>query len=294
MKPSAFEYLRPASLDGVRSALTSYGDDAKLLAGGQSLVPLMNFRLARPEYLVDLNGIPELSYINCGTDGTLRIGSMTRVGQIERANGALAGHPLLKEAAQLVGHFQIRNRGTVGGSVAHADPAAEFPTALLTLDATVEISSSRGTRIVKAGDLFLGPFTTVLEPDEVLTEIRFPALPPNSGSAITEFARRPGDFAIAGAACRITSDGDRVRDIRLCLLGVATTPIRLETAEEILRGEALTASAVTEAVETAMEDISAMSDLHGSESYRKALAVEMAVSAATVAAGRAGEGGTEG
>ena len=202
MKPPRFDYERPEGLDEALAVLAARGDEAKVLAGGQSLVPLLNFRLA-VDHLVDLNEISELAYVRAG-NGPLWIGAMTRQAELERSDAAAAGWPLLAEAVRLVGHPQIRNRGTVGGSVAHADPAAELPAALAALAATFHVRSARGARSLRFDELAVTHLTTSLEPDEVLVEIEVPALPPRTGAAFVEFARRHGDFALAGAAAVVT------------------------------------------------------------------------------------------
>jgi CO/xanthine dehydrogenase FAD-binding subunit len=230
VKPAPFEYAAPRSLD---EALGLLGEEAKPLAGGQSLVPLLNFRLARPELLVDINGLSELSRLH-RDDGTLRIGALTRQSALERSELVAAEWPLLAQAARFVGHPQIRNRGTVGGSIAHADPAAELPVALAALDARFVAQSPRGRRTLGAGELFLGPLTTALEPDELLVEIEVPPVPEGAGSAFVEHARTAGDFAIAGAAALVSSSGHAA----IALLGAAPTPVRVHDAERALVGGA--------------------------------------------------------
>ena len=226
MKPAPFEYAAPRSLD---EALGLLGEDARPLAGGQSLVPLLNFRLARPELLVDINGLSELARLR-RDDGALRIGALTRQSALERSELVAAEWPLLTQAVRFVGHPQIRNRGTVGGSVAHADPAAELPVALAALDARFVAQSPRGRRMLRAEELFLGPLTTALEPDELLVEIEVPPLPEGAGSAFVEHARTAGDFAIAGAAALVSSSGHAA----IALLGARPTPVRAPDAERAL------------------------------------------------------------
>jgi CO/xanthine dehydrogenase FAD-binding subunit len=227
VKPAPFEYAAPASVD---EALGLLGDDARVLAGGQSLVPLLNFRLARPERLVDINGLSELAYLRA-SDGRLRIGALTRQAALERSPLVAERWPLLAQAIRLVGHPQIRNRGTVGGSIAHADPAAELPVAFSALDARLHAASGRGTRTIAAGDFFLGPLTTALEPDELLTEIEVPPLPDGARTAFVEHARTHGDFAIAGAAVVVAPGADA----RIALLGAGPAPLRAGDAERALR-----------------------------------------------------------
>jgi CO/xanthine dehydrogenase FAD-binding subunit len=223
MKPAPFDYSAPQSLD---EALELLDDEAKVLAGGQSLVPLLNFRLARPTRIVDANALGELSHLR-RAGGVLKIGAMTRQATLERS-GLVAEHwPLLRQAVKLVGHTQIRARGTVGGSVAHADPTAELPTALTALDARFHVLSRRGARTLSADELFVGPLTTTIEPDELLVEIDVPPLPEGAGTAFVEHAKTHGDFAIAGAAA-VVAPG---RAASIALLGAGPTPQRAPRAE---------------------------------------------------------------
>jgi CO/xanthine dehydrogenase FAD-binding subunit len=230
VKPAPFEYRAPAS---VEEALPLLGEDSTLLAGGQSLVPLLNLRLARPELVVDINGIAELDYIGDG-DGPLRIGAMTRQVTLERSDLVRQRWPLLHKAIRLVGHPQIRTRGTVGGSVAHADPAAELPVALTALGARFHLRSPGGTRAVDAWDFFLGPLYTVREADELLVEIEVPEQPDGARSGFAEHARTHGDFATAGAAAVVAPGGHA----GIVLLGAGPVPVRAEAAEQALAGGA--------------------------------------------------------
>jgi CO/xanthine dehydrogenase FAD-binding subunit len=222
VKPAPFAYAAPASLD---EALALVGDDARPLAGGQSLVPMLNFRLARPARLVDLEHAG-LDYVRA--DGVLRIGAMTRQATIERSEEIAAGWPLLRQAVRHVGHPQIRARGTVGGSVAHADPKAELPVALAALGARFHVRSAAGARTLVAGELFRGPLMTALAPDELLIEIEVPPLPPGARTAFAEHARTHGDFAIAGVAAVVAGDG-----LTLGLLGAAFTPVVVDSEAAI-------------------------------------------------------------
>ncbi len=226
MKPAPFEYAAPETVD---EALGLLGEDAKALAGGQSLVPMLNFRLARPELVVDINSVSELDYLRSG-DGVLRIGALARQATLERDEAVARGWPLLRLATRLVGHPQIRNRGTVAGSVAHADPTAELPVALLTLEARMVARSARGERRLAAGEFFLGLLTTALEPDELLVEIEVPAPPPGAGSGFAEHARTHGDFAVAGAAA-VVAPGEHAA---IGLLGAGPVPVRAPEAERAL------------------------------------------------------------
>jgi CO/xanthine dehydrogenase FAD-binding subunit len=226
VKPSRFEYSAPTS---VEEALPLLGLDSTVLAGGQSLVPMLNLRLARPELVVDINAITELDYIRAD-GGPLRIGAMTRQVALERSDLVLERWPLLHKAVRLVGHHQIRSRGTVGGSVAHADPAAELPAALVALGARLHMQSPNGARALAASEFFLGPLYTAREPDELLVEIEVPEQPEGAGTGFAEFARTHGDFATAGAAAVVTPGGHA----GIALLGAGPIPVRAEAAERAL------------------------------------------------------------
>jgi CO/xanthine dehydrogenase FAD-binding subunit len=227
MKPAPFRYLAPHS---TAAALAALGEDSKALAGGQSLVPLLNFRLARPETIVDVNGVDELAYVR-KSGGTLRIGALTRQATLERSSVVERGWPLLRRAVAHVAHPAIRNRGTVGGSVAHADPAAELPVALTALNARFHArSAQRGTRTIAAADFFRAPLMTALEPDELLVEIEVAPQPSGAGAAFVEYARTHGDFALAGAA--VVRAG--TEHAAIALLGAGPTPVRVPDAERAL------------------------------------------------------------
>jgi CO/xanthine dehydrogenase FAD-binding subunit len=270
VKPPAFEYERPSTLDEALELLADQAVETRPLAGGQSLVPLMNFRLARPERLVDLNALPELAYVR-EDGGALRIGAMTRQAALERAPAATSW-PLLAQALAHVGHPQIRNRGTVGGSVAHGDATAELPAASAALDARIHVRSVRGARTLSCEGLFLGPLMTTLEPDELLVEIELPPLPEHSGTAFVEFARRHGDFALAGAAVRITAGEDGVcSGAALVVLGDGSVARRARAAESVLSGSRLGADVLAEAAEAAVRDAAPSGDVHGGAAYRRDL-----------------------
>lgn len=232
MKPAAFAYDDPRELSEVLALLARDDEDVKLLAGGQSLVPLLNFRLARPDRLVDLNRVDELAYLRRDGD-VLRIGALARHADLERSEEVAAGWPLLAEAVRFVGHAQIRARGTICGSVAHADPSAELPVALAALDARFHLRSERESRTLVADELFLGFLTTALRPDELLVEIEVPAPPQGAGSAFIEHARTHGDFALGGAAA-VTAG----REVRLALLAAGPVPVRAREAEAAIAGGA--------------------------------------------------------
>ncbi len=292
MKPAGFEYHDPTTLSEATALLSRLGEDARVLAGGQSLVPLMNFRLARPAHLVDLNRVAELDFLSVA-DGELRVGAMTRQRTLERSDEAAAGWPLLREAAGFIGHVQIRNRGTVGGSLAHAYPSAELPVAMVTLDATLVLQGEDGERSVAAEEFFLGTMTTVLEPGELLREVRVPAVSPGSGASFKEVSRRYGDFALAGAAALVTLDRDgAVAGARLTLTGAA--PIRAQAAEEAMRGQEPSEVLFREAARRAVDGIEQDSDMHASAEYRRRACEALARRALAEAAQRAAASFEEG
>lgn len=270
MKPATFDYHAPTSLDEAVALLQRYRGDAKILAGGQSLMPLLNFRLSRPAALVDLNRIPSLAYIR-EDDGQVRLGAMTRQRTIEFSPLVARKLPLLSEATRLVGHLPIRTRGTIGGSIAHADPSAEYPAVLTALEGDVVARGPKGERVVKAKDLFLTYLTTSLESDEVLVEIRLPAMDMAAGFALEEFARRHGDFAIVAIAAMVVLDAARCKQARLATAGVGPVPVRLRAAEEILERDGVTDAAIDAAARRAAELVSPDSDIHASADYRRHL-----------------------
>lgn len=273
MKPAAFDYWAPRTLDEALSLLAEHADAAKPLAGGQSLIPAMNFRLAAPAVLVDLNGIPELSYIR-EEDDALHIGAMTRQRELERSATVARGAPLLAAALPFVAHTAIRTRGTIGGSIAHADPAAELPAVMLALDAQFTIRSAASTRTVGAPDFCVGLFTTLLAPGELLTEVRVPRARPRTGIAFEEISRRHGDFAMAGAAACVALDDDgRCTSARVALLSVSDRPVLSPRVSRALVGERPTDAVIRAAAEdAAAHDIDPSTDLHASSRYRRQLA----------------------
>jgi carbon-monoxide dehydrogenase medium subunit len=268
MKPPRFDYEAPTSLADALALLGRHGEQAKPLAGGQSLVPLLNFRLTRPAVVVDLNGVAELAGIREG-DGTIAIGAMTRQRVVERSPVVANRCPLLADALPHVGHVQIRNQGTIGGSLAHADPAAELPAVAAALGATMVAASTRGERRISWEDFFRSWFTTALEPDELLTHVRFPAQDPSAGSSFAEVARRHGDFAQAGVAATLRVEGDVLRDVRLAALAVAPAPRRLTAAEAVLEGEPLGEGLLEDAGAAAAAEVDPGSDMHSSADYRR-------------------------
>jgi aerobic carbon-monoxide dehydrogenase medium subunit len=270
MKPPPFEYVAPTSIDEAVAALAQGGTEAKVLAGGQSLVPLLNFRLARPGVLVDLNRVAELAYVT-GRDGGIAIGAMTRQARVERDPALAHSQPLLREAIRWVGHAAIRSRGTIGGSLAHADPAAELPAVVVCLDAQLSVIGPRGRRSIPAADFFLGYLSTALEPDEILLEAWLPALAPCTGQAWLEFARRHGDFALAGVAVSLCLRGERVETARIVLTGVGGTPVRAREAETLLIGSSVL-ERVSAAADAVRSTIDPDADIHASKEYRAHLA----------------------
>ena len=237
MKPAPFDYHCPGELSEAISILQQYGDEAKVLAGGQSLIPLLSLRLSRFDQLVDLQAIEDLRGITTA-DGSIRVGAMTTQAAIAR-NGDAAAVPLLAKATSHIGHYQIRNRGTVGGSLAHADPAAEYPAVAAALDASLEIAGPNGTRQVSAADFFISTWVTAMESEEVLVAAHFPVWSGSTGWAVDEVARRAGDFAMCGAVCGVQLDGDRMNRVALALFGVGSVPVRARAIEATLAGAAV-------------------------------------------------------
>lgn len=276
MKPPRFQYCAPRILDDALVLLEQQGDEAKILAGGQSLVPLLNMRLAAPASLVDINRISELNYIQPEED-YLAIGATTRQSQVERSTLTQERHPLLIEAIWHIGHMQIRNRGTIVGSITHADPAAELPTLLTCLDGSVLLQSSTGERLLQAEAFFQGYLETALEPGEMAVEARFPWVDPRAGWAFMEFARRSGDYALVGAAAVLTPGEDGAcQEARIAYSGVAGSPVRATAVEQALVGSMLDELAVNEAAELAREVVSEdMSDVHATVEYRRVLTAEL-------------------
>ena len=270
MKPAKFDYHCPATIDEALAILARYQGDARVLAGGPSLVPMMNFRLATPAAIVDLNRIPGLAKVEA-VNGMVSIGAMARQRQLEFAPLVREQLPLLSEALRWVGHLPTRTRGTIGGSIAHADPAAEIPMVLQAMAGEVVVRGPQGERHIAAPELFLAPLTTALNPDEILTEVRFPVMPPGASHAIEEFARRKGDFAIAAIAVVLVRDGERCTMARLATAGIGPVPVRLREAEAILEQKGLGASAVSAAAQRAAELVEPMSDHNASADFRRHL-----------------------
>jgi carbon-monoxide dehydrogenase medium subunit len=276
MKPSAFDYHAPPSPGEAVALLAELGDGAKVLAGGQSLIPMLSLRLAVFDHLVDIGRIGELAGVHVAGD-VATIGAGTTQSMIESSAELAAAVPLLSRATPLIGHFQIRNRGTLGGSLAHADPAAEYPAVALALAAEVEALSPRGRRWLAAADFFTGFWSTALEPDEMVVNVRFPIWTGRCGFAVREFARRHGDFAVAGAAVAVRLDADDwVERCSISLIGMASTPIRAIEVEAAVVGRETAPRAARELGAMAVADLDDIpSDLHGSAAYRKQVGAAM-------------------
>lgn len=270
MKPAPFEYLAPLELQEVLESLQQYGEEAKVLAGGQSLMPLMNLRLARPKVIIDINRLSRLSSISAAANGGLVIGALTRQRAIERSATVQEFNPLLAAAMPLIAHFQIRNRGTIGGSLAHADPAAELPAVSVVIGAEFVLQSARRERVVRAEDFFVDTMTTAIEPDELLTEVRMPAWRPGLGWAIDEISRRRGDFAMVGVTVLVQMDGSEAcKDARIALFGVGGRPVRVPRAEGMLRGKAPDQKTLLEIAKSVSDELDPDSDVHASAEYRR-------------------------
>jgi len=271
MKPATFEYVVADSVVKAITVLSEARGEAKILAGGQSLVPMLNFRLVRPAILVDINRIPDLAFIE-ETGNTIRVGALTRHYKLE-ISPVLAKHlPVLTSAMTHVAHLAIRNRGTIGGSLSHADPAAELPMMALLLNARLHVVSSKGERTVAASDFFRDALTVDLGEDEIVTEIHLPKLPPNTGWGFEEVARRAGDFALAAVAATVTASDGKIAEARIALTGVGPTPVRARKAEALLRGEKIETKLIECVIEAVRSVIAPDSDLHASSDYRRHLA----------------------
>src|SRR5581483_925681 len=270
MKPAPFEYLVPGSLAEAVAMLAEYGDDAKILAGGQSLVPVLNSRLGRYNYIIDINGLSELAFIRVD-DRWLQIGALTRQRAIEASETVARHAPLLSEATKYIAHLPIRTRGTIGGSISHADPAAEDPAAMLVLDAEFDLISAKGRRTLKARDFFLGPLQTALASQELLSSVRVPMQVSDKTFAFEEVSRRHGDFAIVGIAAELSWDTDRIADARIAVRGLESGAIRLGAAERELNGVRPSAKVVAAAAHVAAGSVEPQDDLHASADYRRHL-----------------------
>lgn len=274
MKPPPFRYHAPTRLEEVLELLVRYGGDARPLAGGQSLVPALNFRLSQPGALIDLNRVSGLDHLEESADGSLRVGAMVRQRRLERHPLVQQQWPLIVEVLHHVAHPQIRNRGTVGGSLAHADPAAELPALALALDMTLTVQSPRGKRTLPAGQFFTGMFATAMAPDELLVEMQIPPLSPQAGWGFREVARRHGDYALVGAVAVLEVDAQHIcRRARLALFSVGDGPVRAQKAEALLTGQAVSEQLIDQAAHlAAAEDIDPPGDIHASAAFRRFLA----------------------
>jgi aerobic carbon-monoxide dehydrogenase medium subunit len=291
MKPAPFDYFAPDSLEEALDLIAQYGYDAKLLAGGQSLIPAMNFRLTQPAVLVDLNRLLTLDTIEQPTDGGLHIGAMTRQRTVEKDLLVAERSPLLAEAMPLIAHPQIRNRGTMGGSLVHADPAAELPVVAVALDARFQVRGPTGTRWIAAADFFQGIFAVDLAPDEMLLAVELPAWPDRTGWSFMEVARRHGDYALAGLAAVVSlDDTGKCRQARLVYLNVGDGPVDARQAATLLTGETITPELIEAAAAAVDKEIDPTGNIHASAGYQRHLARVLTQRALTTALARAQNG----
>jgi carbon-monoxide dehydrogenase medium subunit len=289
MKPAPFDYYAPTSVEQALDHVAQLGYDAKILAGGQSLIPTMNFRLAQPSALIDLNNIPELFYIRPSDDGGLLIGAMTRQSTLERDPLIAERAPLVRAAMPYIAHPQIRTRGTFGGSIAHADPSAELPAVTVALGARYRVRNKAGERWIAAEEFFVSLFTTLLQPDEVLVEIALPPMPPRSGWSFQEVARQSGAYGLVGVAALVTLDDKKhCQQARVAFLSAGERPMLAQHAAKTLVGQAPTAEAIRAAAEAAAkDDVDPSSDIHASADYRRHLVKVLARQSLTEAFARA-------
>jgi CO/xanthine dehydrogenase FAD-binding subunit len=292
MKPVKFDYYAPTSVPQALDTLGELGYDGKVIAGGQSLIAAMNFRMARPAALVDLNGVSELSYIKPAADGGLAIGTMTRVNTVEYSPEVAQKFPLLPEVAKFIAHPAIRRRGTFGGAIAHADPAGQLPSIAIVMNANVLIRGKDSERWVTAPDLIIGPFMTVIEPTEMLAEVVLPANPPHTGSNYMQVSRQNGGYAQAAVASIVTMDGDKVKNVRMVLMGVGEVPILSQKAGEMLIGQKPTEEALKALADAcATSEIDPATDLHATADYRRTLIRALVVRSLAQSIARAQKGG---
>ena len=289
MIPPAFEYLRPSTIPEAIALLEQHGEDAKILSGGQSLIPMMKLRIARPGYLIDINRISGLSYIQ-EEGGFLRIGGLTREAELESAPVIRAKYPILLDTAHVIADPQVRNLATVAGNLAHGDPANDHPATMLALGAQVVATGATGERIIPIEEFFLSLFSTALQPGEILTEIRVPVPPARSGGAYFKLERKVGDFATAAVAAQVTVDANgAVQRVGIALTNVGPTPIKAQKAEDFLRGKKLDEANIRQAAQLAADDAQPSSDLRGPAEYKKGLVKELGRRALSRAAERAGK-----
>jgi aerobic carbon-monoxide dehydrogenase medium subunit len=288
MKLPPVDYEAPRTVSEAVELLAEHRDQASVLAGGQSLIPLLALRLARPDVLIDINGIAELSGVSA-TDGWVTVGAMTREYLAEESEILATTVPLLATALPFIGHEAIRNRGTIGGSLAHADPAAELPAVARALDAEFVVRGQFGERVIQAAEWFEGYLTTARRSDELLVQVRFPAAGPGTGFSFSEVARRHGDFAIVGLAASLTLSDGAITDARLAFAGLSDVPVRATDAENLLLGNVPSAELFDAAARRATEDIDPPADLHGSSEYRKKVAATLVRRGLRAAADNASE-----
>jgi carbon-monoxide dehydrogenase medium subunit len=290
MKPAPFRYAAAESIEHALQLKAEYGDEARFLAGGQSLIPAMNFRLAQPAVLIDLNPLGELDYIK--PDGLMRIGARTRYAKVEHAPEVKTAQPLLAEVLPNIAHPQIRNRGTLCGNLSHADPASELPAVMLASGARMHARSAKGERWIDAKDFFLNLFETALSSEEMLVEIELPALPARTGTSFMEISRRPGDYAMMGVAARVTLDGEgKCSAASLALCNAGPTPMAATAAARLLLGSDLGAQAIAAAAAKAQEEIAPNGNVHCTADYQRHVAGVLARRALAQAASRACAGG---
>jgi len=289
MIPPAFEYLRPKTLPEAVALLQQHGDDAKILSGGQSLIPMMKLRLARPSHLIDINRITGLSYVK-EDGGFLKIGGLTREAELEASELVRTKYPLLLDTASVIADPQVRNLATVGGNLAHGDPANDHPATMLALGAQIVATGAKGARTIAIDDFFKSLFETDLKHDEILTEIRIPSPPPRSGGAYFKLERKVGDFATAAVAVQLTlDDKGTVQKVGIGLTNVGPTPLRAKSAEDALRGKKLDATTIAQAAQLAADAAQPSADLRGPVEYKKGLIKEFTKRALARAAERAGK-----
>jgi carbon-monoxide dehydrogenase medium subunit len=289
MIPPAFEYLRPSTISEAITLLQRHGEEAKILSGGQSLIPMMKLRLARPAYLIDINRISGLDYIK-EDDGFLKIGGLTREAELDSSSLIRSRYPLLMDTTRVIADPQVRNMATVGGNLAHGDPANDHPAAMIALGAQVIATGAKGTRTIPIEEFFKSLFTTALEPDEILTEIQIPVPSPRSGGAYFKLERKVGDFATAASAVQLTlDDSGAVQKIGIGLTNVGPTPIKASQAEGALRGKKPDDSVISQAAQLAADQAQPSSDLRGPEEYKRGLVKELTKRALKRALERAGK-----
>jgi carbon-monoxide dehydrogenase medium subunit len=288
MKPAAFDFIRPRSIEGIVEALAEAGSEGKIIAGGQSLMPMINFRLVKPSVLIDVNAAPGLDRIEKRGD-RIHIGATVR--HCMTASDAIIGEhlPIVAEAMRHVAHFTVRNRGTFGGSVCHADPAAEMPMMTRLLNGRITARSHSGERVIEAEDFFVGSLMTALEPDEFVTSIAIDALPPGAGWGFEEFSRRPGDFAMACVATTLEFDGGGAKNVRFAMMGIADAPQRFQVVEQLVEGQEIDASLLNRVAAYLSDILAPNTDIHASADYRRHLSGGLARRALTAAWRRARE-----